>query len=382
MKYNILIEDKSQDDLIEEGVLSSIRPFFFHEQTIDDPIRNLSLEEKVDGVVGFLVGTSRDIRKGPKPTKGVIESIKSNVKSYIEENKPFKVVAAFGCAKTRALEQQGIDLAELMIIEQLASISQRVRKFYEPGLNYQVFLCDSWYLHLYGLNDQAAVEKYCSEFELLISILDLKEFQVQKLSNIVQNKGKDHQIAQKIEHNFELLEAYWEESKDHTEKEWESLTSYKKLCQAGWIGTLPRIQREFYLKKVQRYLPGANSREERDAVLRYFAYSLMTGQEDLFGRSTSVADISFLSPPPGSPKRLRGNRLHWRSMPKGTSNKLPASWTSKGFLLHKGKSFKPTAMSVQEYLANEYELLRDATLELANESKQIKIPIPIYSHPV
>ena len=380
MKCDILIEGISEPDLTEERIFFGLSPFFFHEQATFNPVQGMSLEEKVDKAVDVLVGTSRDIRKGPIPSEGIINSIKSNIRLSIEKHRPIDVVVAFGCAKTRALDQQGVDLAELMTIEQLALINQRVSQIYDQGIRYLVFLCDSWYLFLYGADDKAAVKKYCSEFELLINVLDLKGFQVQRLSNIVQSKGKD-QIELKLKDNFELLKRYWEESEAHGEEEWGDLTSYGALCQAGWVGTIPGIQREFYKKKVKRYLPGAGPDEERDAVLRFFAYSLMIGQEDIFGRRISAADISFLSLPPGSPKQLHGNRLYWRSMPKGTSNKWPAPWTAKGFLLHGGGSFRPSVMGVQEYQAHEYNLLQNLTLRLTYENNQINMPLPIYSRP-
>ncbi|MBN1156826.1 hypothetical protein JXA85_04360 [Candidatus Woesearchaeota archaeon] len=379
MNYQVLLKDEQENDLTSEKILADIGRFFFHEQPAHSQyIQELTLDEKVENIVKILVGTSRDIRKGPMPDKGVMDSIKTNVRTSITENKPIDVVVAWGCAKPKAMEIKGIDIAELMSLEQLNHIDKRIREFYEHGLVYRIHLYDSWYHHIYGYEDQQSVEKYCSQFQSLVNILDLKNTIVERVSHLTGDRVP--QISERLNKNFRLLKAYWEESANQPEEEWQHLPSYDELFNSGWIGTLPKIQRYHYLGKVKRYLPEATESEEMDAVLRFFAYRLMIKQEDLLGRDSFDVDISFLSQPPGAPKTLYGNRLFWRSMPKGTSGKWPAPWTARGFILFQGKdrALRPSVMNLDEYEGAKYELHQKASLRISNGADHVDIAMPVF----
>jgi hypothetical protein len=271
----------------------------------------LTLEQKI---FQCLVGSARSSRLGPAPSLEVTKIICSNIKEQIKKGLPIQIVSAWGAKKTIIGVDQRVDIAEYFTLLQYLTIAKEIQDIYPPGVQYNIFVGDAYYEYLYGRNQD--VYRYLSDLEDLVNVFDVKCF---KLFSLEKFHQKDCGLITQCNSNYEALYRYWVESSAVLEDEWIKLESYKNLCQNGWVGIISSAMREHYLKRLNILFPHFSGREKIEAVIRFFSYSMMVSQNDLFGRkdpSRCTADFCLLRvPPPGIPKALYENRLRKRIIP-------------------------------------------------------------------
>lgn len=305
--------------------------------------KSASLEYRV---FQYLVGTTRSSRLGPFPSDETVKVICKNIKEKIQKNQPIQIVSAWGAKKTFPKSEQQVDIAEYFALLQYATIAQEVQKIYSPGVQYNIFIGDAYYKYLYG--DDSDVSYYRSRMNSLAAIFDAKLFKIFSLEKIhQQNDG----LLTQCNLNYRLIDEYWKDSASISEKDWTELKSYAILCQNGWIGTIPSIMREHYMKRLDALFPEFTYEKKISSIVKFFAYGMMISQNDLFGRKDQnlcTADFCLLRiPPPGIPKSLHGNRLKKRIIPAKLTKKTAPPWTIKGGLIYDNtlSSYKPVLIS-------------------------------------
>jgi hypothetical protein len=305
------------------------------------PIRGSSL---ADSVLRTLVGTSRTFRMGPMPSDSTLSTLSENISTKITLNEPLEITSAWGACKTLPGYDHSVDLAEIMTLNQYDAINKTIKQIYEPGINYNIVLSDSFYDYLYGANPGSV--EYCNDMERLISNYpQMACYRTSTIHNLSSNE-----IIIECDDNYNALKSYWNESESKPEEEWSSLGTYKDLTEIGWVGTIPKVMRDFYLKRMQGLYPEGNQQQHTDKVIKFFAYGLVLKQYNAFKRNMPnecTADFCLLRvPPPGMPKELHGNRLRVRSNSPKISNQSSPPWTIEGALkLQKDGLLKPIFIS-------------------------------------
>ena len=363
----IIFQGDKKSTLSEKYIELEIKRFFYHKEKQPRYKKDLGLDERVNQIVNVLAD-KRDIIKGFKPSNETLERIKNNISNCINTSSPIGIVISWGCIKTPNFCQDGIDIAEFIALEQFININQKVLEYYDKGMEFNIFLGDEWYDFIYGY--RKGIEDYCSGFEKLIEIMNLENIQVSRLSYIINYSDKDR-LIEKAKRYFESLKWYWSDSEKIPEKDWTKLESYNSLVKTGFKGILPNIMREFFIDKMNRYLPNAGFQEKLEAIWRYFAYGLMIIDEDLLGRNKCAIDFSLISPPPGAPdKCIFDHRLRMRSMPYEATKKGYAPWVSGGIIISEEGNFRPS--SITDYDLQKYILIQPAILKVFNNKKKHK----------
>ena len=338
--------------------------------------KNKSIDFISSQILDILIGNCRSTRLGPRPLsstlKIIIEKLKLKIKSELAINIPI----CFGSKKTWKLCKPGIDIAEYFTILQLLKLNRRIQNIYPPGINFTLYLGDAWYEYIY--NENIGIKEYHNGLEKLIHLHNDIGIKLISMYSFHKNNST---LYDKCDNNFELLKDYWNESSNTDEKHWQSLESYKKLISMGWTGLIPIVMRIHYLKKMDRYLPKASKSKKVEAILKFFAYGLMLNQKDLINRQKTndcTLEISLMSPPPGIPVELRGDRLYLRSLPPEISSRGAPCWPVMGILkLDEYGSAYPSILSPRDWNQNN-TIFIDKFDYSFDQKYDFKITIPIY----
>ena len=341
-----------------------------------DKSKKYSINTKVSKILEILVGTSRSTRLGPKPLDETLEIIGENIKLKIKKGMPLNITICFGCKKTWKLCQPGIDIAELFTILQLLKLNRQIQNIYSPGINFYLYLGDAWYEYIY--NENIGIREYQEGLKILLSKYSGLELD---LISMYSFHKENTRLFEECDENLELLKEYWNESNKTNEKDWQYLKSYQKLNSVGWVGIIPNIMRNHYLKKMDRYLPKARSEERVEAVLKFFSYGLMLNQNNLIKRQNSndcTLEISLMSPPPGIPLEFRGNRLYLRCLPTEISSRGAPCWPVMGILKSdKNGLIYPSTLSPRDWNLKNVRLVNKFEYIIDNKSKY-SITVPVY----
>ena len=81
--------------------------------------------------------------------------------------------------KTIPSSVRGVDLAELLAIRQFNAISNAINKIYKPGVRFNIYIADSFYIYLYGYD--ARLKEYFTGMKKLIS--DYPEIKIIRLKS-------------------------------------------------------------------------------------------------------------------------------------------------------------------------------------------------------
>jgi len=309
-------------------------------------------------ILQCLIGTGSSSRLGPFPEDDVVKVILDNIRKNIQKGQPIQIVSAWGGKKTLSGIKQEVDIAEYFTMLQYLAIYKAVKNIYSPGLEYNIFIGDAYYRYLYG--DDPGVYIYHSRLKSLAKIFGVSCFNLFSLEEI---HRRDSTLLNECENNCRLLSDYWKESANICEENWKRLESYKNLCNSGWLGEIPTVMREHYLKRLNLLFPDFSLEEKIFSIVKFFAYGMMVSQNDLFGRkdpTTCTADFCLLRiPPPGMPKNLHENRLRKRILPVKFSKKTAPPWAIAGALTFKGASYKPLLIfDIKEILLSKRETLQ------------------------
>lgn len=302
--------------------LDSIAEYFEYE-----PILGSTLEETI---LNTIVGTLKTTRLGRMPIEETRSKILEGIKKQVDFGYPIAISSAWGAIKTATTKRKGVDLAEYLTLKQYSAINRVVKKIYEPGVVFNIYLGDAYYEYLYGYD--AGITEYCKGMKKLAE--NLKEINIVGLGELYSDKITE--IKKQCDDNYILLKEYWYESDDIDSSHHDSLASFSKLIEAKWVGKITPAMREFYLKRMSGLYPQESIIFWTEKTLRFFAYGLMVSQNDLMGRKntfTSTIDACLLRvPPPDMPRNLYSNRIRMRVVPESISKHSAPPWTVVGAL--------------------------------------------------
>lgn len=316
-------------DTVIENTLNDVRSKFRL-----SVIKGNSLEETI---LNTLIGTQGTIRMGEYPTEETKAEVLRRISHKVAENRPIIISSSWGALKTVPLENRGVDLAEWLAFEQFHTMHQTIKRIYEPGLEFYIYIGDAYYEYLYGYD--ARIIDYGNQLIELAKKYD--EIKIKYLKNQFTENGNE---LLQCEQFYQLLSKYWFKTKDLPVEKYMETDEAQKLYSVGWVGDLTPTMREFHIKRMQKLYPNETLEFWEEKIIRFFAYGLMIRLNDLMGRKsidTSTVDACLLRlPPPDLPRKLYSNRMRFRISPESVMKSSAPPWTVAGVLCRQGHGYR------------------------------------------
>ncbi len=297
--------------------------------------------------------------KGPLPNEVEYLAMQKRIELSTKRGDAIPTIVQFGGSKTaKHCPYPEPDIAEFMALEQLALINNKIRSIYSAGLQIKFIIADSYYSFVFGYD--SGVEPYCQGMERLINDLGLIFITPVRMSTLV-NEYSEEKVMTRCKENVRIIKEYWEA---------ENKESYQCLGDAGWKGSLPQRQKEYYMKRAARILSKKEmntsriKEEKKSATIRFLAYALMLAQFDLVGRTPMhIIDVSFVPLAPGEPKELY-NRFRIAPAPPGGTRRSAPPWSVQGILTW--PNLKPTIYTYLDVESDKYAFKRKHTLQVGS----------------
>ncbi len=244
-----------------------------------------------------------------------------------------------------------VDIAELMALNTLLSVSNRIRVFHSPGLMFTFHVEDVEFEFMEGLEPELkdARTRYISGLSEIVLALGLDDvFAFLKMSDKAANEQEKRDWVAQMDANYRALERYWYESERNGTTGCETYESYHALRRLGWRGSIPDEMRHHYLRRLTAVQERSRG-EKVSMILRNFAGILLHHQKNLLTTGSDVPPIkfSFIPPAPGAPAELLGGRIDLRFVPRNICSRVGAAgpWSTKGSFQKRGGRITPTFAS-------------------------------------
>ena len=340
----------------QPDIEKSIESFFHHKQQPKKRGKKYTAREAAKAIAQVFV--DRNIRmKGPLPSRAEYPDMENRLELSTQTGESIPTIVQFGGAKTaRYCPYPDPDVAELMALEHLARINNKIRAVYPPGLKIMFVIADSYYSYVFGYD--SGVEPYAKGMEDLIEAMNLSYISPVRMSALVDAFGTE-KVMTRCYKNVKLMQKYWDTG---------TRVSYQRLLDVGWKGKLPQVQRDSYMKRAARILSKKKVDEERikeekkAATIRFLAYALMLAQFDLVGRGPpQVIDVSYVPLAPGEPKELY-KRFRIAPMPTGGTSRSAPPWSVQGILAL--PKCRPTILTYVDVEDERYVFQREYSLKI------------------
>jgi hypothetical protein len=151
----------------------------------------------------------------------------------------------------------------------------------------------------------------------------------------------------------------------------DNLASWVALRNLGWIGHIPKEQRNYYRKRYESIYPSITLKQSTEKLVRYFAGSWArvqlhgSGADDSWG--SNYIRVTFVIPIPGISERLTGRNIYYRTLPMKYAVTHIPPWRAKGYLKLNGQ-VTPKLASWHE--PKEYQR---AVLSFKNGDDEVKV---------
>jgi len=280
----------------------------------------------------LLIGTKEN-RYGPIPVPEHLVVIRETIRKSIAMNLPIPILVPWGGIKGN-MEDQTLDIAEVSAIFQLLHLDKTIREIYEPGLLINVRIEDLGAEWLYReLSVSRKIINYSLSMERLIDKIK-GETAITGISESTLMLPGDYFSSSMVYSNllFDMINQQIEKP----ERDVNDIDAYCTLVEMGWKGTVPIIQREYYISRYRNLYPDKTEKDYIRMLADYLGGA--KARYDLNGRAEPTSEvgsyiqITFVPPVPGAPSSIFNNTLYWRSVPMSQSRSHIAPWRAKGYL--------------------------------------------------
>lgn len=349
-RYNLRITLKGEKNMNRQ---TDINEFLLaiREEYVLQPKKANSLEELI---LETLIGTQGTIRNGELPTAETRNEVLSRIKYKVEKNKPLIVTSSWGAIKTVPVDNKNADLAEWLAFEQFHAIFLAIKRIYEPGIEFHIFVGDAFYEYLYGKTKEIA-----GYYNSLLKLGEkYSEIKIRKLSDQIPNDGMDIYQSEKY---YLLLKDYWNETRNLKVEEYGKTETSKRLKDEGWKGELTPPMREFQINRMKKLYPEENLQFWEEKILRFYAYGLVVRLNDYMERKdqeTSTVDACLLRIPPiDMPRKLYSNRMRFRITPEKVMKKSAPPWTVVVAIKRNGEKLRLEMYNAEECRSNSFDIV-------------------------
>ena len=341
-------------------------------ETIISNKQNL-IEKIIDCYVGSL-----KTRLGPAPKKDQRDLLYNIINFYVSKNVPINTFLTWGPKKFFAgVNEDEVDISELLSIERLIDINEKIKNIYSPGLLYIIYFEDFEGKFIEGNHLEKTFQGYIEGFKKIIEILNLEKIiKIIKASDWITNNFEVGKISSQLNENYKILREYWVESENKGIEQSDSLISYKKMNEIGWFGKIEDNTRNYYLGRLNNMLGDSKSLEKKkDMTIRLLSCVLMHRQFNIFkfNQNSDFVKLSFLKIS-GGPNKLMNGRIDIRTIPTNVSKKHISPWASNGCLRIKNNKILPCLRTSQEIIKNCSKSFK-CNIEINNMNKNISLKV-------
>ncbi len=287
-----------------------------------------SLEERV--LMGILANSN--IRSSSAPTGAGLQSIRQAIAWAMKQGRPIPVLTPWGSKKTQI--GAPLDVAELFALRQLQGLQERVSASYSPGIEVRLRLEDTSGYYLFsGIEGvHRDTERYCSDFELLVRIMEAGFVTCVRESSIID----DATYFAACDEAESVIRAYLDATDIKGLDGAEMLPEWKVLQAIGWKGLIPDVQRSYYRSRYLKLYPGITLAGATRELARYLAGSLRRYQMNATGTSPDweghVVRVTFVNPIPGAPEEIAGADVRYRTVPEKMGRTHVMPWRARGYV--------------------------------------------------
>ena len=306
-----------------------------------------SKEDQLELLTGIIIGTN-NVRYGPKPCVESQVAIREVIRESIAAQKAVPILVPWGGRKT--VDSRSVDVAEVVGLKQLNCLQSSVRRVYAPGLDINIRVEDTGAHYLYqneGIDGDRAIEKYCSDFQRLVRVLNLGFINATRESTLMS-------IADYFRVADEIQGPMFDFLVESTALGFRPQSAnYKKLLELGWQGEIPQEQREYYWARYETQEPGLSEFMKNTKLSMYFAGSLAryklkgVGANPAWGK---YIRLLFVPRVPGAPAALSSRDISYRTIPEKISRTHMPAWRSKGYFKIVDDEASPRLASFHEKL--------------------------------
>lgn len=274
-----------------------------------------------------LVGTKQH-RFGPTPNPESLVEIREVVSVSMERNSPIPILVPWGASKQGP---HGVDIAEMMALRQLISLSHRVRAHYSPGIVVIVRLEDLTDSTMFeGVPGWAAkTADYVKTFIQLSDVMT-SDFATVRLESDLMDGARFRRLTRA---NAErILPALDLPPEDRGRA--------VKAFIPEWSGDLPDVQLDFYRRAYDKFYPSETKVEKDRRLATYFGGAVARFQLSGTGAyqfGSKYITLSFT----GIPWSKAGRRIYYRTIPEKYTNQHRAPWIGKGYVRIRGRDSSP-----------------------------------------
>lgn len=296
----------------------------------------------LDLIEGEVYGT-KQFRYGPKPKPESQVAIRAVIRNAIERNEPIRFVAPWGSEKP---DGSGPDLAELSALKMMVCLHQRVKGFWNPGVEINIRTEDASAGYLFAERSVEAQEQaqyYTNTLGRMIDALSIGANSGGPIRLVRETDFVNDVEFSKEAERYRVMMYDWLRWQEGITRDEEMVgATLVALTNQGWANAeqgLPSETRAFYYKQYEKLYPHASPEQKRMTLARYFASALarkklhLSGVGETWG--TNYLDLAFLSPIPGT-ENIFGRRIYYRTVPSCITSNHIAPWRAKGFAVVDG----------------------------------------------
>jgi hypothetical protein len=324
---------------------------------------------------------SRKTRHGPAATPEQAMHLADMVQAFMSEGRPIHLLVPYGAAKGYGVFPGRLeaDLADLLMLQRLERIHRQISRTYRPGIEVTLFVEDIAERML--TTNKAGLAKssevYSRSLHRLAQLVTVPVEFTCETGRLVERGytrggGREGAGLADVE-GYRLralgyaskFEAYWRESENTAEEQWDKLATYLDLASEGWSGVLPREYRDFQLARAEAEVRAAGWGSGEDAIRRrvclYLGVVLARKRCGLTRFDIRPPVAAFFPYPPGTDPKLSLGRIEYKLKDARNSNCRLPPWVGYGCVKRPTPTkfeagmacgeFEPKLLGLREYKA-------------------------------
>lgn len=291
-------------------------------------------EQLIDQLTSAFVATAQT-RFGPAPKPEGLVALRTRLRYWVEKQQPIAVLSPWGSAKPDG--SSGVDVAEVMALRTLAALGERVRRFYQPGVEVHLGVEDVGGRYLWR-GDERMLQgsaHYVETLQQLVTVLGVPGVRVVPESKLVSEGRFFGKANEFLEPLARLVPTIYHGGEADSE-EYQAI-DWAHLNDLGWKGGISREMLQHYMGSYQRLYPALSETARLHRLAEYLAQSAAryaVGAKLLHPSWAGVhVQVNFTQPVPGMPAEMADHRLFYRAVPMRYSRTHLPPWRAKGYLL-------------------------------------------------
>lgn len=303
-----------------------------------DIVQRELTKEYIDGaecLCDALIGSKR-IRLGPRPTPTNEEYLLRLINQFVERGLPIETFTMWGGLKAYGLfDLVGPDFLDFMAFIRLKRINESVKRFYAPGVHFNIVREDLTEFILSNQVNQISV-KMAHYHQCLCELaramgLDNVSFGTE-ISAVLNGKHEFCSYVVKAQEYAQLIYNYCLVAEQRN-FEVDNTPEADALREAGWHGGIAKCQWEHYLRRTESELPNAPLSERKKSVSMYLGNAMVRAVTGIFRTELTPIKLALMPHPPGVVPELYKGRVEFKIKDGKNNHNCVPPWAGFGIIV-------------------------------------------------